>query len=121
MLGGVSRGNNRQQAIKVFSECYKSLTENGEIWFIENAYGTAIHSLARRLFGAGKNNWSYYTIEDYKEITKNFNSFSYNTNGFLSLFSRKKFKKILTAADSLMLPIIPMNWKYVVCGILKKY
>ena len=100
---------------------YNALNIGGEVWFAENSKGTWLHSFFRRMFGAGRNNWSYFSMDNFNLINNKFDNVEFKTNGFLSFFSRDNLiKKILLKIDNKLYNFIPNNWKYVVFGVLKK-
>ena len=115
LLGGIGRNNFLENQIFAMEQIKKSLKKGGECLFIENMQSTFLHSLYRRRFGAGRNNWYYPSLENFQTMSKNFSNVKFCSFGFLGS-TNKLLKKIDTKFDK----ILPKSWHYIYAGIYQK-
>ena len=115
MLGGIARNDQLVLAKKVTNTIYESLKPGGVLFLAENLSSTVMHRTARNLFGSGKSNWRYFTTDELIKIHDRFNSFEYQTYGFLGCFGlNEKQKSILGKIDQVVFTkIVPEKWNYI--------
>jgi SAM-dependent methyltransferase len=121
MLGGIVRCRSLEVARKVISEIHKALKPGGTLLFAENLSGTMIHRFLRTKYGALKNNWRYFEIEELKDLFSDYSSFNYTTFGFLGCFGRtEKQKKIFGKIDSILFDTLNEKFHYIIACIAIK-
>ena len=123
MLGGIVREKSLETAKKVIDNIYEALKPGGMLFFAENISSTFAHKLLRKKFGAGKNRWRYFTIEELNILHRGFQSFEYRTFGFLGCFGlNEKQNAILGNLDKTIskLKVLPEKWNYILAGVTIK-
>lgn len=121
ILGGIVRDGSLEIANKVISEIHKTLKPNGIVLFTENLSSTIIHRLLRTKYGALKNNWRYFNIEEIRDLFSEYSSFNYRTFGFWGCFGRtEKQKNILGKIDSIFFDSLPERFHYIISCIATK-
>ncbi len=104
MLGGIVREGRIGTAEKVMSQIHKALRSRGKLVFAENLYATELHAFLRSLFGAGKNKWRYFTVEEMNMLTESFTNQQFGTYGVSGLFGfNEKARNCLGVLDTLLL------------------
>ena len=119
LLGGVGRNNIFRKQTLVMEQIKKSLKRGGECLFIENMEGTIFHQIYRGRYGAGKNKWNYPSLDNFKNLSKNFSHTQYRSFGLLGSTHRsgKPFRK---AFDIKFDHLFPSSWHYIYAGIYQK-
>jgi hypothetical protein len=124
LLGGFGmvEGDTRQAQAAALIQMRKALKPGGELWWVENAAGSAIHSLLRSRYGAGKRGWQYLPVDEVPLTFSGFDRVEYATFGVCSVFGRTEWqRRILAPIDQYVLePITPSSWHYVVAGVARK-
>ncbi len=94
----------------------------GALLFSENLSASKLHRLLRIKYGALKNNWHYFSVNEMKELFQNYSSFNYNTFGFIGCFGRnEKQKEFLGRFDSTLFDkILNDDLHYIISGIAIK-
>jgi SAM-dependent methyltransferase len=121
VLGDVGRGGRRELQQRAVGEIYKSLKPGGELWFVENLTGSALHRLSRKFIRRGSL-WRYVSLDEMKEFLSPFRRHACRTTGFLGVFGRGGApRNLLGALDrTLFNHVVPERWRYVVIGTAKK-
>ena len=119
LLGGVGRNNLFEKQILVMEQIKKSLKKGGECLFIENMKGTIFHQIYRNRYGAGKNKWNYPSINNFKDLSKNFGRTRFCTLGLLGS-TRESGKFFRKNFDIKFDQIFPCSWHYIYAGIYQK-
>lgn len=118
MLGALESNSNQQKAL---DEVFRVLKPNGVLLFAENLKASKLHQFARKKFTAWGEKWYYPSIKELETNCNKFNSFKYETNGFLSPFGRtEKQREKLSFLDKKFKFITPKNWTYILFGIAIK-
>lgn len=122
MLGGIVREEGLDTAKKVIDGIYEALKPGGILLFAENTSSTTIHQMLRNKYGAGKNKWRYFAIGELIKLHDKFNSFEYQTYGFLGCFGlSEKQRSILGRIDqAIFSKIVPEKWNYILAGVAIK-
>jgi len=121
MLGGIVREKTIDTAKKVIEEIYAALKPGGMLLFAENISSTFVHKIMRNKYGAGKNKWRYFTIEEFEMLHREFQLFEYRTFGFFGAFGlNEKLRTILGNIDQVILKIVPKKWNYILTGVAVK-
>ncbi len=110
VLGGITRNQNLTNARKMISEIRKSLKPGGLLIFSENLTSSSFHLILRKKYGAAKNNWYYYSIDEIQNIISDFSHFEFKTFGFLGCFGfNEQLRNLFGKIDSLIFDKIPNN------------
>ena len=123
VLGGIVRGKGLECARNVVREIATALRPGGTIIFAENLSGTPFHRLLRTRFGAGRNQWHYFTPGELISLYSDFSSVEVTTFGFMGCFggSSEPLRKVLGHCDSLLFDhLTPSSWHYIMAGIAVK-
>lgn len=121
VLGGVGRGNNKEDIEKAFLQIYKSLKPGGILLFAENLRGSKLHVFFRKKFIEWANDWNYVAKKDLIGYLQHFSKFEMRTTGFLGAFGfNESVKKIFGHIDRGLSFVLPSNWQYIIYGYAKK-
>ena len=122
ILGGLGKSTNFEKQQRAINEIYKSLKPGGKMLFAENISASQLHHFLRKRFTDWADYWQYFSLNDFKDFTKEFNSVHIRTNGFLATFGRnEKQRKLLSNFDDYFFNrLCPDNWKYMAYGIAVK-
>lgn len=120
MLGGIVRNNDLIIAKKIIAKVHKALRPRGVLLFAENMAATPLHSYMKNIYGAKKNNWKYFTVNELVELFDIFDHYDYKTRVLLGCFSpNEKSRSILGHVDNIF-DFFPNNWKYIFFGAGRK-
>jgi SAM-dependent methyltransferase len=115
---GAAGISEEQRAVTRFVE---ALREGGTLIFAENLSGTRVHAMLRSRFGAGKRGWRYPGLSEIHSLLAPFDGLDVMTTGFLAAFGPAEWQKsVLGRIDSVLEPLIPESWRYVVIGVARK-
>jgi len=118
IVGDLKSKSNQEKALK---EAYRVLKPGGYFLFAENLKATKVHQFARKKFTNWGKYWIYPTLKEFEQNCTQFNSFEYQTRGFLATFGRsEKQRSFLAKIDKLLKPIIPKSWQYILLGTIRK-
>ena len=122
MLGGIVAKGEFDTAKKVIDGIYEALKPGGILLFAENILSTSIHQIIRNRYGSGKQKWRYFTIGELIKLHGIFNSFEYQTYGFLGCFGvSEKQRSILGRIDrAIFNKILPERLNYILAGVAIK-
>ena len=122
VLGGIGRGDHRENQRKAIHEIYKSLRQGGELWFAENLTASPVHQFLRRRYVEWGDKWRYVTIQDMKEFLSVFPAVEYTTVGFLGTLGRNSFQRlVLGTLDRMGVDrVVGESWRYIIIGIARK-
>lgn len=122
VLGGIGRNNNSNNITVALENIHKALKPGGELLFLENLKGSALHQFFRKKFVKWGGSWNYQLIDELLTYTSKFSSLKYQTKGFLGAFGpNEKTRKIFGKIDTLIFDrITPQNWRYIFIGAAKK-
>ena len=121
MLGGIVRNKGLDIAQHVTNEIYSALKPGGVLLFAENLTSTIIHRFLRRNYGAGKNDWRYFSTVELKSLHSKFEVFEYRTYGFLGCFGQNEKQRLkLGYFDKAIQGFLPNNWNYIFIGVAVK-
>ena len=119
LLGGIGRNNLFEKQIVVMEQIKKSLKKNGECLFIENMKGTILHQIYRNRYGAGKNQWNYPSLNNFKNLSKNFSRTQFCSFGLLG--SNRVLEKLFRKNFDIKFDqVFPSSWHYIYAGIYQK-
>jgi len=122
VLGGVGRGNNRENQVKAVHEIHKALKRGGELWFAENLAASPFHRFFRSRFVPWGKTWRYVTVREMLAYLSVFSEVDFTTAGFLGGFGRTPFQRtVLGSMDRLVADrLVPETWRYIMIGIARK-
>lgn len=122
IIGGIGRNNNFEIQQKVFKEIHKALKPGGKLLFAENLIASPFHQQLRKKYVKWGNSWRYLSIEEMKELLKDFSTFDLKTTGVASTFGRNENQRnFLSSIDQIVLnKVCPESWKYISYGIAEK-
>jgi ubiquinone/menaquinone biosynthesis C-methylase UbiE len=118
VLGALSKKEKQQKA---FDEMRRVLKPGGAILFAENSKGSKLHASLRKKFTKWSSYWRYLDYKKDQDLFIGFSSVKLTTNGFSATFGRsEKQRKVLAKFDSVIQPILPPSFNYVIFGVLTK-
>jgi SAM-dependent methyltransferase len=122
MLGRIVGDGSLQAARGVVAQIHRALKPGGRLLFAENLVSSGLHHALRQRWGAGKNRWRYFTIEELVELHAGFTTFEYRTLGFTGCLGRTEGqRKLLGRLDGQLLDgLVPERWHYIMAGIATK-
>jgi SAM-dependent methyltransferase len=122
MLGRIVGDGSLQAARDVITQISRALKPGGRLLFAENLVSSGLHRALRQRWGAGKNRWRYFTIEELVELHAGFTSFEYRTFGFTGCLGRTEGqRRLLGRLDGRLLDgLVPDRWHYIMAGIATK-
>ncbi len=122
MLGRIAGDGSLEVARGVVDQISKALKPGGRLLFAENLVSSGLHRALRQRWGAGKNRWRYFTIEELAGLHAGFGTFEYTTFGFTGCLGRTESqRRLLGRLDGRLLDgIIPDRWHYIMAGIVTK-
>jgi SAM-dependent methyltransferase len=69
VLGGLaSQWSDGVAVAKALANMRKAVVPGGKIFLLENGYGSCVHAVLRRTFGAGRDGWHYFTHASMREV-----------------------------------------------------
>ena len=118
VIGGLSQKNRQALA---FSEMKRVLKPGGAVLFAENGKGSKLHSVFRKKFVKWNSYWRYIDYKNDQDLFSEYSNVYLNAAGFSASFGRsEKQRSFLASFDSIIQPIIPSSFNYVVFGVLIK-
>jgi SAM-dependent methyltransferase len=122
MLGRIVGDGSLPAARGVVEQIRRALKPGGRLLFAENLVSSGLHRVLRQRWGAGKNRWRYFTIEELVELHAGFTAFEYTTFGFAGCLGRTEGqRRLLGRLDAHLLDrIVPDRWHYILAGIATK-
>jgi ubiquinone/menaquinone biosynthesis C-methylase UbiE len=118
VLGALSKKEHQQKAL---NEMNRILKPGGAILFAENLEGSNIHKVFRRKFTRWNSYWRYLDFKTDQDLFPIHHSLDLKTFGFLATFGRNENqRRLLFHLDSIIKPITPKSWRYVLGGVLIK-
>jgi len=118
VLGALSKKTKQQKA---FKEMRRVLKPGGAVLFAENSKGSKLHSVLRKKFIKWNSYWRYIDYKRDQDLFDGFTSVKLTTLGFTAAFGRsEKQRKTLATFDSVIHPILPPSFNYVIFGVLTK-
>jgi SAM-dependent methyltransferase len=122
MLGRIAGDGSLSAARGVIDQIRLALKPGGRLLFAENLASSGLHRVLRRRWGAGKNRWRYFTIEELVELHAGFTAFEYTTFGSTGCLGRTEGqRRLLGRLDGHLLDrIVPARWHYIMAGIATK-
>jgi SAM-dependent methyltransferase len=119
VLGGIVRDRGLDFARQVVEEISKAVLPGGRLLFAENLVGTRFHQYFRKHFGAGRNDWRYFQIDELLSLYSGFASVEYRVFGFTGCFGpTETLRRLLGKFDSVVADrVLPPSWRYVMAGI----
>lgn len=120
ILGGIGRNHQDESIKKVFSEIYKALKPEGELYFVENLEGSILLRFFRKRFSSAyKKGWNYLKLNDIEKYKGEFKVISIGTFGYLACISpNETIRNILGRVDLILEKIF--KHRYIVSCVLKK-
>ena len=113
-------GNASDQA-KAFDEIYRVLKPNGILLFAENLDGSGLHKFLRKKFVKWGERWRYITESEIVGWNSKYTAHTTKSYGVTALFGRsEKQRKFLAHLDTVLNPITPRKWRYILFGVFKK-
>lgn len=122
MLGGIERDAGPGAAALVIAQIHKALKPGGKLLFAENLVATPLHSFLRKAFGAGKNKWHYFTIEEINSLAADKFEAESKMFGVTGLFGYSEpVRRILGNLDTMIFEkVLPKSVRYIYAGVWVK-
>lgn len=118
VLGALSTKKRQQKA---FDEMKRIIKPGGAILFAENSKGSKLHSALRKRYTKWNYYWRYIVYKRDEDLFAGFSSVKLTTKGFFAAFGRSENqRKLLATFDSIIHPILPPSFNYVIFGVLTK-
>lgn len=123
VLGGIGRGGDVAAITMVLDSVFRALKPGGRILFVENLPATRLHMALRHRWGAAKNQWYYFTLEQLSAMieAQGLVDLQVDATGFLGALGQTEFqKRILGRIDALLCRLLPRSWRYIGYGVARK-
>lgn len=121
VLGGIGRDNNFDAQRRVIIEAHRVLRPGGMLLFAENMDASWLHRAARRRFVRWGRHWRYLKYYELEDLFSPFSKVDFQFTGFLTAFARtERQKRLLYIVDRAILPLIPINSRYIMYGVATK-
>lgn len=121
VLGGIGYHNSKDRQQFAINQMHKALKPQGHLLFAENLTASAAHKFLRKKFIPWGNNWRYVTIDELKEMLRDFQSITYTSVGFLGAFGRNnRQRNALGYIDQAAELVIPKKNRYIGVFLAKK-
>lgn len=123
VLGGIGRGRKVDAIESVVASVFRALKPGGTILFVENLPATRLHMALRNRWGAAKNKWHYFSLEELRELiaAQGLVDVRLEATGFLGALGRSEFqKRMLGRVDGLLCRLLPRSWRYIGYGVARK-
>lgn len=123
VLGGIRRAAGKEDLERFLSQVNSALKPGGLILFAENMAAGKFHQMMRAKFGAGRNEWYYFSFEELLRTLEDagFADVRTGSTGFTGAFGRSNWQRnLLGAVDGIICPLIPQQLHYVGFGIAVK-
>jgi ubiquinone/menaquinone biosynthesis C-methylase UbiE len=118
VIGALGNANDQKQA---FDEIYRVLKPNGILLFAENLEGSRLHTFLRKKFVKWGERWRYITESEMVSWNSKYTAHSTKSHGVIALFGRsEKQRRFLAHIDTVLSPITPRKWRYILFGVFKK-
>jgi SAM-dependent methyltransferase len=122
ILGGIVGRGDLKVAADVIAGIHAALKPGGKLLFAENLYATPVHQYTRTRFGAGKDGWRYFSLDEIRGFLSDFSGVETTTFGFLGCFGRsERQRRVLASVDGLLAEkIVPAQWHYIAAVVAEK-
>jgi SAM-dependent methyltransferase len=122
ILGGIVARDDLSVAADVLAGIYAALKPGGLLLFAENLYATPVHEFTRARFGAGKDGWRYFALDELRSLMSAFANVQIDTWGFLACFGRSEGQRqVLGKLDGLVAEkLVPASWHYIAAVVAEK-
>jgi ubiquinone/menaquinone biosynthesis C-methylase UbiE len=118
VIGALGNEADQKQAI---SEIYRVLKKGGVFLFAENLEGSKLHQYLRKKFVSWGERWRYIDRAEIQNWANDFSTRKTKAHGVISLFGRsEKQRSFLAGIDTVLTPITPKKWRYILYGVFKK-
>jgi hypothetical protein len=100
----------------------RALRPGGRLLFAENLIGSPMHKYLCSKFISWGNTWRYLTIDEMRDLLRNFSDVKFSTTGVLGTFGRSESqRRALAAVDRAALnTLVPRSWHYIIYGVATK-
>ncbi len=121
VLGSAARDGNFAVAESAVAEAHRVLKPGGYFLFAENLSGSRMHSFLRKKFVPWAKHYYYFNTGEFDRLLSPFAEASYDTRGFAALLGRSEGqRRVLAQLDSVIRPLIPRSWRYLIYGLARK-
>lgn len=123
VLGGLWRLDQGKALASLLREIYGALNPGGRLLFAENLVASPLHKALRARFGAGRNDWHYFSMEDLADTINDagFEISNSESTGFLGAFGRsERQRRYFGRFDGMICPFLPAKLHYVGYGMAVK-
>lgn len=118
VIGALGNASDQEQAM---NEIYRVLKPGGTFLFAENLKGSAFHQWLRKKFVRWGERWRYISEKEMKKWGKAYQTQFTRSYGVVALFGRtEKQRRFLAYFDTILSPLTPKKWRYVLFGVFKK-
>jgi SAM-dependent methyltransferase len=123
MLGGIGRDGTLEAQAAALRSITAALKPGGWALYAENLAATRMHMTLRKKWGAARNQWRYFVVEELHRLIaeSGLTQLDSDSTGFLGTLGRDEFqKRILGQIDGLLCPFLPRSWHYIAYGAARK-
>lgn len=114
VIGALSTKERQHLAL---SEMARVLAPGGLLLFAENLVGSRLHASLRSRFVPWDAGWRYLDLSSDLDLFAAFDQVALETWGVIGLLGRNETQRdVLARLDSLVSPIVPESWRYIVFG-----
>ena len=118
MLGALRTRDRQERALE---NIHRVLAPGGSAMFAENLVGSALHQRLRARFVRWDSTWRYLDLTRDRTLFDAFDMVHLMTWGVFGTMGRSERQRhALGGLDSLISPLVPSAWRYIVFGIAQK-
>lgn len=111
----------KQAQATALGEMHRVLRPGGALLFAENLSGTRLHAFLRRRFVPWDHYWRYLRWPADRDLFSAFTECRFRSFGLLANLGRSEAQRgLLSHADDLLCPVLPVRWRYILAGICIK-
>jgi SAM-dependent methyltransferase len=118
VIGALGSKDRQRSAVL---EMLRVLRPGGVLLFAENLEATRLHRRLRRRFVRWDRNWRYLSVTADRDLLDGFERVDARTCGLLANLGRsERHRGLLARLDTVLAPLVPSSWHYIVYGVAFK-